>query len=256
MQTGKTLVGNRQVVISADLDALSRSAAQRIVDCAQEAIADHGTFFLALSGGSTPKHLHQILAEPAYQRLLEWGKVHVYFGDERNVPIDHPDSNYKMAMDTLLSSVPIPSDQIHPIPTCCDDMQACAIRYAEELSTLPQQQGIPRFDMVLLGTGNDGHTASLFPGTPILDEMKRTVAAVFVPRLDSWRVSLTYPVLNQARHVMVLVSGSGKSQILSEIFYEPDRQYPIQKIENKNVEWFVDSAAAARLIENDVGISG
>jgi len=252
MQTSDTLVNGRRVIVNADLDALSRAAAQRIVDCAHEAINDHGVFYLALSGGSTPRHLHQVLAEPAFQARLDWAKVQIYFGDERNVPYEHPDSNYKMAMETLLASVPIPPDQIHPMPTCCDNMQVCADRYAHTLTSLPQSQGVPCFDMVLLGMGDDGHTASLFPGTSILAEKALSVAAVFVPKLDGWRVSLTYPVLNQARHIIVLVSGSGKAQVLSDIFYHPERQYPIQGIENESMEWFVDTAAATRIGESDV----
>jgi len=256
MQTAESQMNEQRVVISASLDVLSQSAADQIMECAKDAIKDHGAFYFALSGGATPRHLHQILADHANRKRIAWEKVHVYFGDERNVPHDHPDSNYRMAVETLLSRVPIPAGQVHAIPTGCDDMQVCADRYAAQLTTMPQQNGVPCFDLIILGIGADGHTASLFPTTTILEEADRSVAAVFVPKLDSWRISLTYPVLNQAKHILVLVSGSNKEQVLYEIFNEPERNYPVQRIRNSHLEWFVDTSAAARLIESDVGISG
>lgn len=256
MRTGEYQLNEQRIFIAANEDELGRAAAIRFLDCAHASISEHRAFYLALSGGSTPRYMHQILADPVYQQKIDWKKVHVYFGDERNVPIDHPDSNYRMAMETLLSKVPIPLSQVHAIPTGCDRMQDCANRYAEQLATLPQQNDMPCFDLILLGMGNDGHTASLFPDTPILEEYGRSVASVFVPGLDGWRVSLTYPVFNQARNIMVLVSGGGKAEVLSAVFNEPARDYPIQRIRNDRLEWYVDTSAAARLIESDVGISG
>ena len=256
MQTGEYQLNNQRIVITADVAALAEAAAARFLNCAREAIRDHGAFYLALSGGSTPRHLHQILAQPENQQQIEWNKLHIYFGDERNVPIEHPDSNYRMAMETLLSKVPVPASQIHAIPTGCDQMQDCASRYAEQLTRLPQQNGMPCFDLILLGMGGDGHTASLFPHTEILEEHQRSVASVFVPKLDSWRVSLTYPVLNLAKTIMVLVSGDSKADVLYEVFNEPSRNYPIQRIHNDHLEWYADTPAATRLIESDVGISG
>jgi 6-phosphogluconolactonase len=256
MQIREFRQNEQRILITADADALSHAAADRIIEHANAAIADHGTFYLALSGGSTPRHLHQVLADPANRQRIPWDKVHIYFGDERNVPSEHPDSNYRMAMDTLLNKVPIPVSQVHAIPTGCDDMQDCADQYAELLTSVPQQSGRPCFDLILLGMGNDGHTASLFPQTAILQERERNVAAVFVSKLDSWRVSLTYPVLNQAKAIMVLVSGAAKADVLYEVFNEAMHNYPIQGIRNRNLEWYVDMAAAVRLIESDVGISG
>lgn len=244
------------VILNEDLDALSRKAATRIVEIARLAIKDRGAFHLALSGGSTPVHLHQMLASPSFREQIAWHQVHVYFGDERNVPPDHPDSNYRMARETLLSHVDIPEHQVHPIPTGCDDMQSCAQTYASALSSLPQESGMPCLDLILLGMGDDGHTASLFPGTDILKEQRVPVAAVYVPKLDSWRISLTYPVLSRARTIMFLVSGESKAVVLDEVFNQPDRHYPVQGVKNEHIEWYVDKAAAKRLIESDVGISG
>jgi 6-phosphogluconolactonase len=256
MQTVEYRLNEQRIFIAADVDVLSLVAAERLIRSAHEAISEHGAFYLALSGGSTPVRLHQILVRPDNQQQIDWRKVHIYFGDERNVPADHPDSNYRMARESLLTQVPIPPSQIHAMPTGCDNMQDCADRYAETLASLPQREGMPYFDLIVLGMGNDGHTASLFPHTAILDERDRSVAAVFVPKLDSWRVSLTYPVINQANTVMVLASGSGKADVLYGVFNEPTHDYPIQRIHNAHLEWYVDTAAAARLTEGDVGLSG
>ena len=256
MQADEYQLNNQRIVIASDVNNLSQAAATQLIKCAREAIRQHGAFYLALSGGSTPVHLHETLALPAYQQQIEWDKVHIYFGDERNVPSDHPDSNYRMAQETLLTKVPIPSSQVHAMPTGCEEMQDCARRYAELLARLPQRHGKPCFDLILLGMGNDGHTASLFPQTTILAECDRSVAAVYVAKLSSWRVSLTYPVINLANAVMILVSGPAKAEMLYEVFNEPKHDYPIQRIHNEHLEWYVDTAAAARLIESDVGISG
>jgi len=256
MQTVEYRLNEQRIFIAADMDALSLFAVKRLIRSAHEAIIAHGAFYLALSGGSTPVYLHQMLARPDNQQQLDWRKVHIFFGDERNVPADHPDSNYRMARETLLTKVPIPASQIHAMPTRCDNMQDCADRYAETLASMPQREGMPCFDYIVLGMGNDGHTASLFPHTAILDECDRSVAAVFVPKLNTWRISLTYPVLNQANAVMVLASGSGKADVLYDVFNEPTRDFPIQRIQNARLEWYVDTAAAARLIESDVGLSG
>ena len=256
MQAKEYRLNQQRVVIAADADALYQIAVNRIIETAHAAVRDRGAFHLALSGGSTPRRLHQLLAEPMNQQQIEWNKVHVYFGDERNVPHDHPDSNFRMAMETLLTRVPVPPSQIHGMPTGCDDMQACADRYAQVLETLPQRYGLPCFDLILLGMGDDGHTASLFPGTSILSEQHRTVAAVYVPKLSCWRISLTYPVINQANVIMELVSGESKSDMLFKVMNEPVHEFPIQGINKEHLEWYVDTSAARRLVESDVGISG
>lgn len=256
MLTGEYRLNEQRILLAASLDSLSQTAATRIIEHARAAIQDHGAFYLALSGGSTPVHLHQTLSLPQFQQQIDWEKVHIFFGDERNVPFDHSESNYRMAQETLLTKVPVPVSQVHAIPTGCTDMQECARRYAQQLNALPQQHAMPCFDLILLGMGDDGHTASLFPQTTILNERERSVAAVFVPKISAWRVSLTYPVLNQAKAIMVLVNGAGKADVLYAVFTDPTREYPIQQIHNQHLEWIIDNAAATRLIESDVGLSG
>lgn len=241
------LLNHQRIYVLADLVTLSHAAAAQIVKLAANAIAEQGVFNLALAGGSTPRQLYMTLATPPYAQQIAWRNVHVYFGDERNVAPDHADSNFRMARQSLLEKVPIPSEQIHAIPTQCPDMQACADQYAQQLARLPHRNGIPCFDLILLGMGNDGHTASLFPDTAILQETARAVAAVYVPKLDTWRVSLTYPVLNQARQVMILACGTDKAEVLTNVFNQPACNYPIQQLCNAHTEWYVDIAAAAGL---------
>jgi len=255
MKSGAYTLRDRAICVADGIDGLCRLVADKIVSAANDAIAARGVFHIALSGGSTPVRLHQTLAS-AYHDVIDWDKFRVYFGDERYVAPEHPDSNFRMARETLLSRVPIAADQVFAMPTDCAHPADCAQRYADTLGRLPQQAGLPVFDMILLGMGDDGHTASLFPETDILNASATSVAAVFVPRLDSWRLSLTYPVLDRARNILVLVSGEGKSGTLFNVFNQPERGYPIQRIRNSAMQWCVDRAAARRLLESDVGISG
>jgi 6-phosphogluconolactonase len=250
------LLNGQRLVTASDVNEMGRVAAQRFIQLAHAAIRERGAFHLALSGGSTPVYLHQTLTLAEYQQQVEWDKVQFYFGDERNVAPDHQDSNFRMAQETLLSKLPVSSEQVHAMPTGCEPMQDCAQRYAQLLASMPQQQGVPCFDLILLGMGNDGHTASLFPATTILTEREHWVDAVYVEKLSSWRLSLTYPVLEQARAIMILVSGAAKSEILYEVFFHPERQYPIQQVHNPHIEWYTEAATATRLIENDVGLGG
>lgn len=245
-----------RLLLAPDVTTLCQRAATQFIQSAAAAIRDHGAFYVALSGGSTPVYLHRTLAQPDIRQQIDWKRVHIYFGDERNVPPDHPDSNYRMARETLLTQVPVPPEQVHAVPTGCVEMQNCAQQYAQVLKAIPQQQGMPCFDLILLGMGNDGHTASLFPGTTILNERATSVAAVYVEKLATWRVSLTYPVLERAAAIMILVTGAEKAQILYEVINEPQHRYPIQQIHNERIEWYVDAPAAARLSESDVGLSG
>jgi len=237
-----------------DSEALSGAAARRWLELAVQAIEARGAFHVALSGGSTPRALFQQLARPDHANAVDWDRVHVYFGDERLVPADHADSNFRMANETLLSRVPLPTANIHRVPTEAGDAHECAARYADTLRRcLPTTQeaiDMPCFDLVLLGIGPDGHTASLFPSSAILEERAVAVAAVYVEKLASWRVSLTFPVLNSARHIMVLVAGADKAPIVHRIFTAADQGalLPIEMIEPQGqMEWFLDQAAARQL---------
>ncbi|MCA1804387.1 MAG: 6-phosphogluconolactonase [Xanthomonadaceae bacterium] len=233
-----------------DPETLARRLADHLIAHARQCIAARGAAHLVLAGGATPRHFYRELAQPARREQLDWSRVHIYFGDERCVPPDHPDSNYHMARTALLEQVPIPEAQIHPMPARMETVRGDAAAYARELVRhAPAGRGdLPRFDLVLLGLGEDGHTASLFPGTCILNERERAVAAVYVPRLKSWRISLTYPALRQARALWILASGAGKADILGRIWREPGAGLPIQALADlQHLEWHLDAAAAEQI---------
>ncbi|MDE2088414.1 MAG: 6-phosphogluconolactonase [Gammaproteobacteria bacterium] len=235
-----------------DPEALSRNAAQRLIEYAARSTAERGAFHLALAGGSTPRGLYQRLASPECARQIDWSRVHVYFGDERCVPPDHPDSNFLMAHQTLLSRVPIPRAQIHAIRADPATLPHDAEAYGRLLSEqLPHSEDdVPQFDLILLGLGHDGHTASLFPGTPILSERTQPAAGVYAPALPPWRVSLTLPVLDHARRLMFLVTGADKAEIVRRVFLEPSAgpPLPVRLIAPRGeVEWHLDAAAAQYL---------
>jgi len=237
--------------IHADLDSLSQSAARRISALAAEACAARGAFHIALSGGSTPRRLYETLAATEFRDSIDWSRVHIYFGDERCVPPEHPDSNYGMAAAALLRHVPIPPQQVHRIAATMSTVRQDAWRYTHLIAAqLPRDaQGVPSFDLVLLGMGPDGHTASLFPRSCIL-HAHQLVAAVYVDKIHSWRISITYPLLNHARRLLFLVAGADKADMLRRIHVEPpgNNPVPIQRIAAQGaVEWLLDSAAAAQL---------
>lgn len=242
---------NGDLRLFADVDALNHAAAQRWVQLAASAIGARGKFHVALSGGSTPRALYRRLALPEFAERVAWDRVHIYFGDERAVPPDHPDSNYRMAKEALLDHVPIPSAQVHRIEGERSEVHEAATKYSQLLATrLPlSSQGVVQFDLLLLGVGADGHVASLFPGTPVLHERARFAEAVYVKKLESWRITVTLPVIDHARHVAVLISGGNKAQVLHDV--ERGRRsppYPVQLINPHGVlEWFVDAAAASLL---------
>ena len=233
-------------------EILFQNAAQYFTEVAAMAVADRGSMNVALAGGSTPKGLYQLLATSDYINNIHWEKFNVFFGDERCVPLDHKDSNYKMACEALLNSVPIPASQIFPMHTDATNMQACADEYAQLLrDKLPQDDnGASQFDLVLLGMGEDGHTASLFPNTDILNETEKMVAGVYVKKMQTWRLSLTYPTINNANNVMMLVAGKDKAKVLSEVLSgeNENEPYPIQRINpTGNLVWYLDRSAASQL---------
>ena len=229
--------------------ALFDAAAERWATLAREAVARGGAFHVALSGGSSPKRLFERLAE---RDDIPWEAVHVWFGDERCVAVTHQDSNYRMAREALLERVAIPSDQIHPMVTTPDELSADAARYdallGERLPTGHNE--VPRFDLVMLGLGPDGHIASLFPETDALGERHRWAVANFVAKLDAWRVTLTYPVIEEAAHLLFLALGSEKAGPLVRALNEVGggEKLPVERVHALGeVEWFVDAAAASRL---------
>jgi 6-phosphogluconolactonase len=232
-----------------DLESLSRAAAALIVTQANLAVAARGRFSVALAGGATPRRTYELLAAPPLMDQAPWDRVHVFWGDERCVPPDAPRSNARMAKEAWLDRVPIPGHQIHPI-TCAQDPAAAARDYEARLREF-FAGAPPRLDLVLLGLGHDGHTASLFPGTTVLEEQERWAAAVYVPEGDLYRVTLTAPLINQAARVAFLVAGGAKAKILREVLHglrDPAR-LPAQLIRPHHGEllWLTDLAAAAQL---------
>jgi 6-phosphogluconolactonase len=225
----------------------SMTLAHRVAEwMTQAALAGHAPFRISLSGGSTPKALYGLLASDEFRTRFPWRRVSWYWGDERFVPYDHPDSNYRMAREVMLAKAPVPSENIHPIPTDGTPEDA-AWRYEETLQeaygakTLDPQRLL--FDVTLLGLGPDGHTASLLPGEPVLDERKRWVAAVSHGRPEV-RITMTYPAIESSRRVAFLVAGEEKAAIFRAI-RAGDSQAPAARVRPVGeLTWFVDRAAA------------
>ena len=241
-----------------DTEALARAAAEQFVTLAREAIARRGRFSVALAGGSTPRPTYERLSGEPFASQVDWTRVHIFWGDERCVPPDHPESNYRMARETLLDRLTIPAANVHRIP-CEQAPEQAAAAYEATLraffaegKTPSEEDPIPRFDLILLGLGEDGHTASLFPGTAVLHEEERWVVATYVEKLGAWRVTLTPVVLNAAAHVTFLVAGKHKAQRLREVLmgpYQPDR-LPAQIVRphRGHLTWLLDMEAA-RLVQ-------
>lgn len=230
-----------------DLAALSLKAAEWITSYIVLTLEHQDRFTWALSGGSTPKMLNELLASSPYKDKINWEKLHLFWGDERDVPFDDPRNNGKMAYDTLISHVTIPEEQIHYMKTNIPPQEA-----AEEYALILHQyfdHSKNSFDLVLLGMGEDGHTLSLFPGTQVIHETKTWTKAYYVPAQQMYRITLTPPIVNLSGKIAFLASGSNKANALKEVIqgkFEPDR-FPSQIIQPKNGElhWFVDEAAAA-----------
>lgn len=235
--------------ILASAGEVSRAAAEEFAKLARQAIAAHGEFTVALAGGSTPRAAYQFLATAPG---VAWEKVHIFFGDERCVPPEHPDSNYGMALEALLSRVTVPAANVHRMKGEVEPA-AAAEQYAGELRRHFRLSNgdLPRFDLIMLGMGDDGHTASLFPGSAALTETSRLVAANWVEKFQQYRLTLTFPVVNNAAEVMFLIAGAAKAKVVGEIFGKngpPDR-YPVQKIHPTagRTLWLLDRAAAQLL---------
>jgi 6-phosphogluconolactonase len=231
-----------------DSAALAQAAAQEFHKVAEAAVQARGRFSVALSGGNTPRAIYSLLASE--HKELPWDRIHIFFGDERHVPPDHPDSNFRMASESLLSKVPIPENNVHRIRAELD-ADAAATEYEQELVTFFHlgNHDWPRFDLIDLGIGEDGHTASLFPGSKALTETSRRVVANWVEKFKTFRITLTFPVLNHAAEVVFLVSGADKAQILSEVLRPGAQKYPAQGVqpENGRLLWLVDQDAGSLL---------
>lgn len=245
---------NAEVRVLPDATTLARAAADAFLHAAREAITATGRFTVALSGGSTPKAIFKLLAHDHAigANLLRWDKVQIFFGDERHVPPDHPDSNYRMAHETLLSKVPIPAENIHRIEGELNAADAAA-RYEARLRSIFAIPGhaIPRLDLVMLGMGSDGHTASLFAGSAALEQRNALVCANWIEKFQSHRITFTFPIINAAAEVLFIAGGTDKTTMLRNILHgDPSGQtYPAQTVcpVNGRLTWLIDEAAAGLL---------
>lgn len=228
---------------------LNIAAAKLIIEIAHKAIAVRDRFVIALSGGQTPTQLYNLLSEPDYSNQIPWKKVHVFWGDERCVPITDQRNNAYQAKLALLNKIEIPTTNIHVIPVDLSPAVA-AKRYEEEIKAFFQEK-TARFDLILLGLGENGHTASLFPGTSVINEDEEGIKGVFVQEQNEYRITMTAPLINKARNILFLVTGENKAEILHKILtapYQPEI-YPAQLINVSLGElyWFADSKAASLL---------
>lgn len=261
-----------EIIVVPDRAALAREAASRFIALARGAIAARGKFSVALSGGSTPRDLYARLASPEFAPQVDWRRVQFFWGDERAVPPDHPDSNYRMANETLLARVPVPSQNVHRIlaeeppadaarayeQALRNYFQLDADRFARGQTRMDENNPrasaairVPSFDLVLLGLGANGHTASLFPHTPVLHETTRWVAAEYIDEVKMWRITLTAPVIKAADNILFLVAGADKAATVRAVLrgaYRPD-DLPAQLIQptNGRAVWLVDADAASQI---------
>ena len=247
-----------------NLEALSSAAAEFTCRLAEECVEKHGAFTVALSGGNTPRLLYEALARPPFDTRMSWHGIHLFWGDERCVPSHHPDSNFAMAFRTLISRVPIPSQNIHRIPAEIKPAEDAAEAYEKILreffgTSLKTDthsnasrggEPFPSFDLILLGVGKDGHTASLFPGHQAPEERKRWVTAVRAPHSSPSvpRITLTLPVINRAQCVLFMASGAEKREVIRSILEDlgpVTRSYPAARVDPEGrVVWLIDEEAA------------
>jgi 6-phosphogluconolactonase len=243
---------NVEIRILTTPQELFEVAAEEVVRAATEAVAQRGRFTIALSGGSTPKNLFNLLATNA-RTVFPWDRTYFFWSDERHVPPTDPESNYRMAEEIMLSKIPVNAGNVFRIAAENPDAAAVAEAYEQTLRKFFQLQPgqVPVFDLILLGMGPDGHTASLFPNTAGLQEKTRLVIANWVDKLKTNRLTMTLPVLNSARTVAFLASGTDKAQVLRTVLEEdaPPEQYPAKLVRPSNgrLMWFVDRAAASQL---------
>jgi 6-phosphogluconolactonase len=218
---------------------------EHFIALAHKAIADHGIFCVALSGGSTPKAIFEHLCQPPYRAKVQWSKIFLFWSDERSVPPAHPESNYHMAMEAGFKDMDIPSSHIYRM-RAEENIQENALRYEEQIRSVLKGQP---FDLIMLGMGEDGHTASLFPHTEGLKVKDRLVIANYIPQKQTWRMTMSYGCINQARHIAIYVLGASKKEILKNVLKSADQfdNFPVQAVgtkENKAL-WIADEAAAA-----------
>ena len=231
-----------------DVEQLASAAAELFIKVASDSIRARGCFRVALSGGYTPRRMYELLATKSLSCQVDWGRVYIFWGDERYVPADDHDSNYRMD-EALLRHVPAPSANIHRVPTEISPPSAAAAAYEDDIrQAFHDSTSVPQFDLVYLGLGANGHTASLFPHSAALNETSRLVLADFVAEVNTWRISMSAPLLNRGRAVAFLIQGQEKAEVLHEVLLGPrdPERLPAQRIAPEGkLLWMVDEAAAA-----------
>ena len=244
---------HRELFIAGSVDDLAREAAARVVESANRAIHMRGRFSFVLSGGSTPRRLYQLLTQSPYRQAIDWSRVHVFFADERFVPHTDSESTVHLVRETLLKGVPVPDKHFHVMPSESGTPEQCAALYERELELFFDAPA-PEFDLILLGMGPDGHTASLFPGHP---EAAGNVAAVYdSPKSPPIRLTLTLPAIRTAREVMFLVTGADKAETLAQVFHSDTNDegaFPAARVSASDgrSSWLVDPEAARAIQGND-----
>jgi 6-phosphogluconolactonase len=245
-----SMLGKPEIIITDDPTQLAETAADIFTSTAKDCVTQTKFFTVAISGGSTPRHMHRLLAKEPYSSGIPWKKIHIFWVDERCVPMDDPASNYGLAKKDFLERISIPLEQIHPMPGTVPPEEG-AKRYQDEMERFFQngQEDFPVFDLIFLGMGKDGHTASLFPGAKSPSESDRWVIAVKGGNPNVYRLTLTYDVLNRAKKVYFLVSGKEKAPIVRTVLEDKDAHLPAQKIQPMQGEltWLLDNKAASLL---------
>jgi 6-phosphogluconolactonase len=238
----------RLVTVLPNPDAVAQATADRFVRAAEGAIAERGIFRVALSGGSTPKDVYPLIAATERRDEVDWSRVEFFWGDERAVPPDDPESNFGVAYQMLIARLPrVRQDRIHRMQADAPDLDAAALAYEAELRLAFDAAGAtpPAFDLIWLGMGPDGHTASLFPGSTAIAERERWVVGTWAPAPQAWRMTFTYPLLNAGRDVIFVVTGADKADPLGRIL-AGGSGLPAEDVRGSSVEWIVDAAAASR----------
>ncbi len=243
---------DRKVLVEDSPEEATALASELVKSIICEAVSERDVCYLALAGGTTPHALYKQLARSCPSGDVPWERVEVFFGDERDVPQDHVESNYRMVQKTLLDNVPIQPTQVHPMPADTDELLAGAAEYEQIIRRIVAGEGggDPQFDLVLLGMGGDGHTGSLFPGTEALAEQERLVTACFVPVLGRSRMTFTFPLINAARNVLLLVTGQDKSEAVAGLLGDDPavrQQLPAARVEPTGLFTVVLDRAAAKL---------
>jgi len=248
-----TTIKGKRVQVFQTKAQLVRATVNRIIHTIERSVRTTGRCSIVLAGGNTPRDVYGMLACSPSKNRINWDLLHLFWGDERAVPPDHPDSNFHMVHEALLGHITIPQENIHRIFGELGPRKA-ASRYSDELEQYFLGQA-KKFDLILLGLGEDGHTASIFPRTEAVSEATKSVGAVFVPQLKAWRVTMMLPLINAAKSIIFLISGSEKSQIVRNLMdlQSPESRWPASMVqpEDGSLHWFLDSSAASLIEAND-----